>query len=76
MKFCKALKKAQEVAIDSEYCTTMYRKKQDHDIGFLVGGKIKAINLTNGKPIYKRSFSIDDLLADDWVVINAYGEEV
>ncbi|EEQ63716.1 hypothetical protein HPMG_01173 [Helicobacter pullorum MIT 98-5489] len=76
MKFHKALKKAREIAYDTEYCATMYRKYQDTELGFEVDGvSFKSINVTDDKPIRKRSFSIDDFLAKDWVVLNVYGEE-
>lgn len=76
MKFCKALKMAREIAYDTGYCTTMYRNSQDTELGFEVDGvSFKPVNVTDNKPIRKRSFSIDDFLAKDWVVLNAYGEE-
>lgn len=76
MKFRKALKRARKIARDSEYCTILYRVNQDQELGFEVNGvTLTPINVTDGKPIRKRSFSIKDLLADDWVVMDAYGEE-
>lgn len=76
MKFHKALKKAREIAYYTGYCTTMYRKSQDTELGFEVNGvSFKPVNVTDGKPIRKRSFSIDDFFADDWIVLDAYGEE-
>lgn len=76
MKFNKALKMARKIARDSGYCTTICRISQDQELGFEVNGvTLTPINVTDGKPMRKRSFSIKDLLADDWVVINAYGEE-
>lgn len=75
MKFIKALKYAMEVGCCSEYCTTMYRKSKGKELGFEVDGiKIRPMNLIEFKPIYKRSFDIDDFLANDWVVMDAYGE--
>lgn len=76
MKFHKALKRARKIARDSEYCTILYRVNQDQELGFEVNGtKITPINIETMKPIRKRSFSIKDLLADDWVVMETYGEE-
>lgn len=75
MKFHKALKKAREIAYDTGYCVTMFRETQDTELGFEVDGvNFKPINITDNKPTRKRSFSIDDFLAKDWIVLDAYGE--
>lgn len=79
MKFHKALKRARKIARDSEYCVFIYRDNKHNMLGFEVSGvtltPISIANLALRKPIRKRSFSIKDFLADDWVVMDAYGEE-
>lgn len=79
MKFHKALKRARKIARDSEYCAFIYRANKHNMLGFEVNGiTLTPINIANiavRKPIRKLSFSIKDFLADDWVVMDAYGEE-
>lgn len=76
MKFRKALKRAVDMAYDKEYCAFIYRENKNNMLGFEVDGtKITPINIETKKPTIKRSFRIKDFLADDWIVINAYGEE-